>query len=288
MSNPLIQASLAGVLLLGLAACQPDADSGSRAPEPENVVARVNGEAIGEATIESQMQALSARGQSTSRAQALQEVITVKLLAQAAEEQGLDESQEVAIELDRQRSSLLAQQLIRAELDRFEPSEELLRERYQQQFGDADGTLEYHARHILLKEDRERAEAIIAQLDDGADFATLAKEQSEGPSKSTGGDLGWFQPSDMVQSFGDAVKALSPGEYTSEPVETQFGWHVVLLEETREADPPAFEEVRSQLQSQVVSEHLQQYVTDLRESAEVEILDQELAPAASADGSGSQ
>lgn len=278
MRNSLLHASLLGVLVVGVSACQQDGGTDASATEPEKVVARVNGEAIGQATLDSQVQALSSRGQSVSPSRALDEVITVKLLAQQAEEKGLADKPEVTVELERRRASLLAQQLIRAELEAYEPSDEELQAAYETQFASADGTSEYHARHILVKKDKAAAEAIISELEGGADFIALAKEKSEGPSAANGGDLGWFQPSEMVQPFSQAVQALEPGEYTTTPVKTQFGWHVALLEETRAAEPPKFEEVRSQLQSQLVSQHLQQYIADLRESADVEIVDQELAP----------
>jgi len=282
MRNSLLRATALGVLLVGVSACQQGNGTAAEAPEPEKVVARVNGEAIGQATVDSQMKTLSARGQSVSPSRALEEVITIKLLAQKAEEKGLADSPEVRIELERQRASLLAQQLVRDELNAYEPSEEELRAAYEEQFAGGGGTTEYHARHILVEEDKARAEAIIEELDNGADFAELAKERSEGPSASNGGDLGWFQPSDMVQPFGDAVVALEPGEYTRTPVKTQFGWHVAKLEETREAEPPKFDEVRSQLSSQLVSRHLQQFVSDLRASGDVEIVDQEYAPGSDA------
>lgn len=283
MRYSLLHATVLGALLIGVSACQQDGGTEASASEPDKVVARVNGEAIGQATVDSQVQALSARGQQVNPSRALEEVITVKLLAQQAEEQGLADKPDVRIELDRQRASLLAQQLIREELNAYEPGEEDLRAAYDEQFASAGGNMEYHARHILVKEDKAKAEAIIEQLDGGADFVALAREQSEGPSASNGGDLGWFQPSEMVQPFSEAVQSLEPGQYTKAPVKTQFGWHVALLEETREAEPPKFEEVRSQLRSQLVSQHLQQYISDLREAGDVEIVDEGMAS-----GSGDQ
>jgi len=293
MKYSLLHATVLGALLVGVSACQQDGGTDASAPEPEKVVARVNGEAIGQATVDSQVQALSARGQQVSPSRALEEVITVTLLAQKAEEQGLADKPEVRIELERRRSSLLAQHLIRDELNAYEPNEEDLRAAYDEQFGSADGNKEYHARHILVKEDKTKAEAIIEQLDGGADFVALAKEKSEGPSASNGGDLGWFQPGDMVQPFSDAVQSLEPGQYTKTPVKTQFGWHVALLEETRAAEPPAFEDVRSQLRSQMVSQHLQQYISELRQSGDVEIVDESMASGnggqdGAAEDSGSQ
>lgn len=256
------------------------------APDPANVIARVNGKAITETALDAQIQALSARGQAVDREQALQELITVELLAQEAEKRGLPEQPEIAAEIERRRASLLAQHLIRAELIRQDVSDEEVRARYDEQVAASEGNREYHARHILV-ESKDEARNLIGQLDDGADFATLAKEHSTGPSGEQGGNLGWFQTDQMVPPFGKAVEALEPGQYTADPVETQFGWHVVLLEETRTAEPPAFEDVRAQLRSQMTSERIRQFVADLRQQGEVEIVaeDKDLdAPDAEAAG----
>lgn len=269
--------------VLALTACQQSGgvDTQGAAPDPNNVVARVNGEPIGETALDAQMQALSARGQSVGRARALEELVTVKLLEQEAEKRGLPEQPDIAAEIERQRASLLAQHLIRAELDRQDVTDADLRARYDEQIAASKGGVEYHARHILVEEENT-AQSLIDQLDEGGDFQALAREHSTGPSSSRGGDLGWFQAEEMVEPFGEAVKALETGQYTQSPVETQFGWHVVLLEDTRETEPPAFEDVRSQLRNQMISEQIQQFVSDLRQRGDVEIVEPSLEP-----GSGS-
>lgn len=274
---------VAAVLALG--ACQQTGggEAQSDAPDPKNVVARVNGEPISETALDAQMQALSARGQSVSRARALQELITVKLLEQEAEKRDLPEQPEVAAEIERQRASLLAQHLIRAELDAQAVTEADVRARYEEQVAASEGGTEYHARHILVDE-QDKAQSLIDQLDEGGDFQALAKEHSTGPSGSRGGDLGWFQAEEMVEPFGAAVKSLEAGEYTQSPVETQFGWHVVLLEGTRKAEPPAFADVRSQLRNQMVSEHIQQFVSELRQRGDIEIVKDSLEPGAGQGG----
>lgn len=266
---------------LGLSACQQsgnDGNAGASAPDPDNVIARVNGKAIGETALDAQIQAMSARGQSIGRAQALQELITVELLAQEAEKQGLPEQPEIAAELERRRASLLAQHLIRAELVNQDVSDEEVRARYDEEIASSEGGQEYRARHILV-ENEDEARNLIGELDEGAEFEALAREHSTGPSGEQGGDLGWFQTDQMVPPFGNAVEALEAGEYTSDPVETQFGWHVILLEETRSAEPPAFEDVRAQLRSQMTSERIRQFVADLRQQGEVEIVAEDLEPA---------
>ena len=110
-----------------------------------------------------------------------------------------------------------------------------------------------HARHILVKT-KEEAEAIIKELDAGADFAKLAKEKSTGPVRPEGGDLGFFSPGQMVPAFEKAAFALKAGKYTKEPVKTQFGWHVIKVEEKRNAPPPEFDQVKDQVRQLVLRE----------------------------------
>ena len=121
-----------------------------------------------------------------------------------------------------------------------------VRARYDQEIANTPPVNEVHARHILVKT-KEEAEAIIKQLDGGADFEKLANEQTSDPSgKSSGGDLGWFGPGQMVPEFDKAAFALEVGKYTKEPVQTQFGWHVIKVEDKRAKQPPAFDEVKDQ------------------------------------------
>ncbi|WP_070988861.1 peptidylprolyl isomerase [Halofilum ochraceum] len=276
----MIHRSLTAVLAVGalaLTACggesgaSTDQQSASSAPDAENVVARVNGEALTAVDLQSQIQAMSQRGQGVNRDQALQELIELELMSQKAEAEGLPEQPEIAATIERQRASLLAQHLIRSQLQDFEVSEEELRAAYEERTADTQGT-EYKARHILLEE-KEQAEEMIQQLDDGAEFAELAKNNSTGPTKSRGGDLGWFSAEQMVEPFMNEVKALEPGNYTTEPVETQYGWHVIQLDETREAQKPGFEQMKRELRNELVGKKIQDYVGSLRDDAEIEITD---------------
>jgi peptidyl-prolyl cis-trans isomerase C len=274
----MIHRSLTAVLALGalaLTACggesgaSTDQQSESSAPNDANVVARVNGEALTAVDLQAQIQAMSQRGQGVNRDQALQELIELELLSQTAESQGLPDQPEIAASIDRQRSSLLAQHLIRSQLQDFEASEEELRAAYEERTADAEGT-EYKARHILLEE-KKQAEEMIQQLDDGADFAELAKNNSTGPTKSRGGDLGWFSAEQMVEPFMNEVETLEPGGYTAEPVETQYGWHVIQLDETRKAQKPPFEQMERELRNELVGKKIQEYIGSLRNDAEIEI-----------------
>lgn len=265
--------------VLTLAACGGTSDASqsgnaAQAPEPDKVVARVNGQPISAVALDAQIQAQSSRGQQAQPAQALDQLVDLQLLAQKAEESGMHEQPEIAAEIARQRSALLAQRMIRAEVSDFEVSEDDLRAAYEERVDGSGGT-EFRASHILV-ENEEEATNIIAQLDDGAEFAQLAREHSTGPTAERDGDLGWFQPDQMVTPFAEAVQGLEPGDYTSDPVETQFGWHVIRLAETRESEQPAFEDMKQELRNQMVRQHIQDYLASLRDGADVEINDSSL------------
>ena len=288
MKHSVLAASLAAATL-ALAACGGNTDSGgssstSEAPDPKNVVARVNGQPISAVALDAQVQAQSSRGQPVARPKALDELVDLMVLAQEAEDQGLPQQPEIAAQLERQRAAVLAQHLVRAELSNFEPGDDELRQAYEERVAGMSGQ-EYKASHILLEKESE-AKDVIAQLDEGGDFAALAKEHSTGPTSSRGGSLGWFQPDQMVGPFAQAVQGLEPGSYTGTPVKTRFGWHVVRLEEVRDVQKPEFEDMKSKLRNQVVSQHVQDYITSLRDKAEVEITDDSLEPGASGQSGG--
>jgi peptidyl-prolyl cis-trans isomerase C len=135
---------------------------------------------------------------------------------------------------------------------------------------------EYSARHILLKTEAE-AKAVMEELKKGADFAELAKKKSTGPSSSKGGDLGWFAPTAMVAPFAEAVEKMTKGSYGTAPVKTEFGYHVIKLEDKRPIKLPSFDSVKAQLQRVLEQEKMREYVQTLRAAADVKVL---LAPAA--------
>ncbi len=137
--------------------------------------------------------------------------------------------------------------------------------------------LEYHARHILVATEAF-AGKIVAELEKGAKFDDVAKRESM-DSKENGGDLGWFTPDRMVKPFADAVVALKPGEYTHAPVQTQFGWHIIKLEETRDLAAPPYENVKQRVEQMVQAKKFKSYVDDLMKTAKVE-KKLETAPAA--------
>ena len=139
---------------------------------------------------------------------------------------------------------------------------------YDERFADATPTEEYNASHILV-ESEEEAQAVKTELDEGADFAATAREKSTGPSGPNGGSLGWFGPGMMVPTFEAAVIALEPGE-VSAPVQTQFGWHIITLNETRTAELPTLEEVRGELETELRGTAIDARVAELRGTSDVD------------------
>ena len=238
----------------------------AQAAEPAAVV---NGEPITEEAVSTFRQMLGQQRGQAPREQVVEELVMQRLLAAEARAAGLDEEPDNALRLALQTQRLLASLALRAYLEKNPPSEETIQALYEQVAAASTGT-EYKARHILLEQE-DQAQAMIAELDYGADFAELAKAHSTGPSGPEGGDLGWFEADTMVPPFAQAVAGMDAGDYTSEPVKTQFGWHVILLEDSREASAPPMAQVRPQLMQQAQSQVLRQYFGELRANAEVEI-----------------
>ena len=195
--------------------------------------------------------------------QAIQSELTdLYLLSSTPRAAELKEGAELKARIELQERAMLAQAVAADFIANNPATDEEMRAMYDEQIGLAPPT-EFKARHILVATQGEAAE-IITQLDGGADFAELAKEKSTGPSGPSGGDLGWFPPERMVAEFSQAVQALEDGAYSKEPVQTQFGWHVILREESRDAAPPPFDSVRDALKQNVEGQKLQDYLESLR------------------------
>ncbi|MGZ9808984.1 peptidylprolyl isomerase [Pseudoroseicyclus sp. H15] len=196
-------------------------------------------------------------------------VLTQLIQQQALAATMSDEPARVTIALENQRRSLMAGEALTEYLETA-VSEDAVRAAYDEAFASEEGgALEYNASHILV-ETQEEAADVIARIEAGEEFAALATELSQDPgSGAAGGNLGWFSAGMMVEPFQAAVETLDVGE-VSGPVESQFGWHVIQLNETREQEPPAYDEVAGEIEAQLQEEAINSYLTELTEGAEVE------------------
>jgi peptidyl-prolyl cis-trans isomerase C len=260
----------------------PEAAAPTREPAPETVVATVNGEPVTQADLTLAMSDLDPQfarlPPEQRRAAALSALIEIKLLAAQADEQGLDDDPEFQRRMEFLRERALHSALVEQQIAES-VTEEAVRARYDQEVANTPPRNEVRARHILV-ETEEEAREIIEQLDAGANFEELANEKTTDPSgKTTGGDLGYFGPGQMVPAFETAAFALEPGSYTQEPVQSQFGWHVIKVEDKRAQQPPAFEQVRDQVRSLLLREAYIELAQNLRTEAEIEISDPELRAA---------
>jgi peptidyl-prolyl cis-trans isomerase C len=259
--------------------------------DPSAVVATVDGQSITEADLamaEGELAQQFARlPEDQRRAAALSAAIEIKVLAAKAVADGLDKDPEF-----QRRAAFLQERALHGEMVEKEVvgkvTDQEVRARYDKEIAARPAVNEVHARHILVKT-KEEAEAIIKQLDGGADFQKLANEHTTDPSgKANGGDLGYFGPGQMVPEFEKAAMALEPGSYTKEPVQTQFGWHVIKVEDKRPQQPPPFEQVEEQARSAVIRDKYFALVKEARAAAKVDIPDEKLKQAVDAAENGGQ
>ncbi|WP_375687800.1 peptidylprolyl isomerase [Pseudooceanicola sp. LIPI14-2-Ac024] len=279
VTTSLLRAGLAAALLtapLPLAAqsetaTEPQTEAPAteaKAVDADTVVATVNGHDV---TLGHMIMLRASLPQ--QYAQLPPEVLFKGVLDQIVQQMVLGQSLEgeapraVALSLDNERNARMATAAV-ADFLETAVTEEQIQAAYDAQYANVEGT-EYKARHILV-ETEDEAKALIEELDGGADFATLAQEKSTGPSGPNGGDLGWFGPGMMVKPFEDAVMALEPGAHSAEPTETQFGWHVILLEETRDKAAPALDEVRGEIEANLQNAAVEAHIDALVEKSEID------------------
>jgi peptidyl-prolyl cis-trans isomerase C len=267
MFAPTLVALILGLLTLNSPVHAQQADS---AADP--VVAVVDGTEVRRSDVEAVARALPEQYRQVPLPQIygmlLDRAIDFRLLANAAQAQDLAEDPAVQAALQKARADVLRDAYIRQEIEQG-TTEDKLRARYDE-LREAEGFSqeEVHARHILVGSKKE-AEEVIAELQGGAEFNALAEERSIGPSAPQGGDLGFFRREQMVPEFAEAAFALEPGEHTEEPVQTQFGWHVIQVLERR-MGTPSFEETEPRLRQELAREIVTALVADLRGDAEIE------------------
>ena len=194
--------------------------------------------------------------------QVLDQMINMQLIATQAEKDGLDKDPDVATRIALLRTQILADAAAQKYVKSNEPSDQELHAAYDA----ATDKTEYHASHILVPT-KEKADQLIKKIKGGAKFEDVAKSDSTDNSKANGGDLGWFTTARMVKPFGDAVKGLKKGEMTTDPVQTQYGWHIIKLQDTRDAP---FDQMKGQLTNGIMQTKFQVYIDGLKKNAKIE------------------
>lgn len=200
----------------------------------------------------------------------MSELLSRELLYQDALKQGIDKRKEVIKEIDRLKYKLLVGVALDEAVSKKPISDKEMQELYDKEVKNLK-LKEYKARHILVA-DKVQAEQIITELDLGGNFAKLAEKYStDAGSKQSGGDLDWFRPQQMVPEFSNAAVLLDKGKYTKVPVQTQFGWHIIKLEDTRDLPTPTFEQVKPKLSQVLQQQRVTDYIQELKEKADIKI-----------------
>jgi peptidyl-prolyl cis-trans isomerase C len=271
----------AALALAGTVLAEP-AQQQAAAPAAEDpVVARINGTELHRSDVVAMQRSLPPQVQQMPLEQIypllLDQLVAGKLLADAGRADKLNEDAEVKKRVARYEDRVLQETYISRAVEKA-ASDDKLRAKYQDYVKEHGGREEVSARHILVDNEAE-AKAIIAQLEKGADFAALAKQKSKDPAGQQGGDLGFFGRDEMVPEFADAAFKLKKGEYTKQPVKTQFGWHVIKVEDRRQSSPPSFDEAKEELSNEVARDVINDKVKELRDKAKVETFALDGSPA---------
>jgi peptidyl-prolyl cis-trans isomerase C len=254
-------------------AAKPAAGKTDAAATATTVVATVNGQAIDSEVFNVFVQAVAnkpaAEIPAEQKTQMLEQLVNMTLAAQAGEKDGLQNDAAVKARMQLLKTQLLAEAATEKYMKAHPTSESETKAEYDTQV--ANMPKEYKARHILV-ESKEKAEAIIKELAAGGDFAKIAgKESKDAGSGKKGGDLGWFTAQSMVKPFADAVAAMQKGQTTPQPVQSEFGWHVINLEDIRSPTAPAYDDVKQQVEMLAQRKKLQAYLDELRKTAKIQI-----------------
>src|ERR1700729_3312059 len=245
------------------------------AEDANPVLAKVNGADIRQSDValaeEELGPSLAQMDPATKKENVLAFLIDMKIVAKAAEDKKIEDRPDFKARLAFTRNRLLMDSLLAVE-GKAATTDEAMKKVYEDAAKQIAGEQEVHARHILV-ETEDDAKAVAEELKKGADFAELAKKKSKDPGAADGGDLGFFTKDQMVPEFSTVAFALEPGKI-SDPVKSQFGWHVIKVEEKRNRKAPDFDQVKAQIETYVTRKAQAEYVAKLRESAKVERLDQ--------------
>ena len=276
--------SSGAVLAQGAAA--PSAPQATAPAAADPVVARVDGQDISLSDIAEATQGLPAELRGMPPAQVfpmvVEHLIKQRAMAVLARKSGLDKQPDIRRAMDAAADRALQNAFIAREVGP-QIADAAIRARYDRDIAGKGGAEEVHARHILVTA-QDVAVKIIADLKKGGDFGALAKQHSTDQGAQNGGDLGFFKKDDMVPEFAAAAFALKPGEFTQEPVKTQFGWHVIKLDERRAAPPPSFEEAREELRQSMIQEAVNKLAATALAAVKVERLNADGSAPRATDG----
>ncbi len=235
-------------------------------------IATVNGKPVPKTRVDQLLQQAARSGQQIGpemQNQARDQVVLREIFAQEAEKRGIPATADFRAQMELARQTLLIRELFEDYRKKNPVSDDEAKSEYDKFKAQASGT-EYRARHILVEKEDE-AKALIAKIKAGGSFEELAKAQSKDPgSGANGGDLDFAKPENYVPEFGQALTQLKKGELTETPVKTQFGWHVIRLDDTREAQFPAFDDVKAQIKQRIEQVKLQRFQEELRGKAKTD------------------
>lgn len=274
------------VSLLALSACGGGKDT---KPAEGPVVATVNGTAINQGTVDLIAKQRDAAGQPVTpeTRKAIIDSLTLQMvIAQEAAKQGLDKTPEFLQQVEAIKQSVLANAYVEDYIKKNPVTDEMVKAEYERAVGKSAGS-EYKARHILVASESEAKDIIATLKKTPAAFAKLATQKTkDAGSKAGGGDLGWFDAQRMVPEFGAAVSKLEKGKFTEEPVKTQFGYHVILLEDSRPIEAPPLDALKPQLSQQLQQQNVRKQLDALKAAAKIDVVgaaaDAASAPPASA------
>jgi peptidyl-prolyl cis-trans isomerase C len=265
IKKPLLATAI--LISLGLAVGVVNAKS----EKEDTVVATVNGDKIMKSALDGYLQIIqkSPSGAKVKVEEALDDLIATELALQEAKKTDILSRDEIKKKIADFTRNVILTTWTKEKVQSFKISDDEIKAEY-------DATVkklaskEFNARHILLRKEDE-AKAVIKEIANGADFAKLAKEKSTGPSASNGGSLGWFKAQTMVPAFANAVKEMKKGEVSKEPVKTQFGWHVIKLEDSRDAKLPALKTLKPKIERKISQKKMLAYMDEIKKTADVKI-----------------
>ena len=263
---------IATLMLITVSACSQE---GGTPPSSGDLgtaqIAVVNGQPVAESVLRMYVLTTERRNLEEltpeERTRVIDDLIGLELLAQQAQKDGLTSSRTLAAQLELERLRLVGNAMANDYMSKNPPTDADIQAIYDENLPRLSGQ-QYKGRHILVTT-RDEAASVIAQLREGAEFVALAQERADGPTGPNGGALDWFTLDSMPPPFAEAIQAMTVGSYTTEPVETEFGFHVILLEDTRKQEPPSLEDIRQDLASAAQRKQLDDYIKSLRDAASV-------------------